>query len=36
MIDKALPTNKTLKLDNFKQAATALDYLNDLKVIGSK
>jgi hypothetical protein len=36
MIDKALPTKKTLKLDDFKEAATALDYLNDLKMIGSK
>lgn len=36
MIDKALPTNKILKFENFEDAANALDYLNDLHVIGSQ
>jgi hypothetical protein len=36
MIYKALLTNKKLKLENFKEAAKALDYLKDLHVIGSQ
>ncbi len=36
MIDKALPIDKTLTINSFTEAANSLNYLADLKIIGSQ